>query len=250
MKKIFFVRSLCSAIAVMSVTAVVVSCSNDDDYEFFDEQPYTLASVTRSVMYPEVGAENREFLQYSNCGLWSVAMMCGDADNYTYQGAVLSAAKSAIDWDENENMENLKNKNNVRALKGNDILSVCNKMREVNDNASGFKKISNLDQKLPDAFEDNPAKAQQIVDSLKNSSDGKKIKGVMVGVEVWDAEKKEIVEHWISLDRFEKNGDMQVRDQLTSQQYRNSEHYGYTQYSDRYKTNYSVSRVKCVLYKK
>ncbi|SDG40508.1 hypothetical protein SAMN04487901_103196 [Prevotella communis] len=252
MKKNFFVRSLCSAIAVMSVTAVIVSCSNDDDfeYEYYEEQVYTLAPVTRSVMYPEGGYNDRPFLKYSNCGLWGLAMMCGDADNGKYQGAVLSAAKSAIDWDEDKNMENLQNNNNVRGLSGDEILSVCNEMKEVNNNASGFEKISNLDNNLPDSFEGNPTSAQQIVENLKNSSDGKKVKGVMVGVEVWDAEKKKYVDHWISLDRFTKNGDMQVRDQLTSQQYLNSERCGNSQYSDRYKTTYSVSRVKCVLYKK
>ncbi len=43
---------------------------------------------------------------------------------------------------------------------------------------------------------------------------------------------------------------MQVRDPLTSQQYDYKEKNGMSQYSDRYKNNYSVSRVKCVLYKK
>lgn len=43
---------------------------------------------------------------------------------------------------------------------------------------------------------------------------------------------------------------MQVRDPLTSQQYDYKEKNGMSQYSDRYENNYSVSRVKCVLYKK
>ena len=67
---------------------------------------------------------------------------------------------------------------------------------------------------------------------------------------IWRKRENNDVEHWVSLENFYKNGDMQVRDPLTSQQYYYSEKNGTSQYSDRYKNNYSVSRVKCVLYKK
>ena len=67
---------------------------------------------------------------------------------------------------------------------------------------------------------------------------------------IWRKRENNDVEHWVSLENFYKNGDMQVRDPLTSQQYDYKEKNGMSQYSDRYKNNYSVSRVKCVLYKK
>lgn len=122
-------------------------------------------------------------------------------------------------------------------------------MKEINKNARVFDKISGLDDNLPDTFEENPSEAQKIIENLKNASDGKRVRGAMVGLVTKDANGND-VEHWVSLENFYKNGDMQVRDPLTSQQYDYKEKNGMSQYSDRYKNNYSVSRVKCVLYKK
>ncbi|MDO4738129.1 MAG: hypothetical protein Q4A50_05865 [Bacteroidales bacterium] len=249
MKRFFFVCSLCSTITVVSVTSVITSCSSDEDYEFFEEQAYTLAPTTRSTISPEGNLDNPQFLKYSNCGLWSIAQMCGSADNSKYQGAVLYAAKSAINWDEDENMNNLQNNTTVRGLKGDEILSVCNAMKEINKNAHAFDKISGLDNNLPNTYEKDSLKARQIIENLKNTADGKRVRGAMVGLETKDADGNN-VEHWVSLENFSENGDMQVRDPLTSQQYYYSEKNGMSQYSDRYKNNYSVSRVKCVLYKK
>lgn len=249
MKKNFFVCGLCSTIAVMSVTAVVTSCSNDEDYYLFEEQVYTLAPVTRSTISPEGGFDIPKFLSYSNCGLWSIAQMCGSADNYRCQGAVLSAAKSAIGWDEDENMRRMKDNEPLRGLKGGEILSICNKMKETNEAAGILDKISGLDKNLPDTYEKDPSEALKIVENLKKTSNGGRIRGAMVGLETTDANGNTI-EHWVSLERFNENGDMQVRDPFTVQQYYNSEKNGTSQYSDRYKNNYSVSRVKCVLYKK
>lgn len=249
MKGNFYVCGLFSAITVMFATAIIASCSSDDDYEYREEQVYTMAPTTRSAMSPEAGFENPPFLNYSNCGLWGIACMCGNVDNERYQGAVLSAATSAINWDENANMEHLKNNKPLRGLSGNEILSVCNKMKEINNKASGFDKISKLNDRLPDTFESDSREAQKIVGDLMTKSNGKTINGVMVGLETID-ENGITLEHWVPLENFTKSGDMQVRDPLTSQEYYNRERNSQSNFSDRYKNNYSVSRVKCILYKK
>lgn len=245
MKTKFSLCGLCSAIAVISVTAVITSCNKDDDYEYLDEQAYTLARSTRSAMYPEGGTSNYPFLKYSNCGLWSIAQMCGGADKSIYQGAVFSAAKSSINWDEEENMNN----SIKRGLTGEEILSVCNQMKELNNNKKGLEKLSGLDKNLPNTYEHDGANALQIIEELKTSANGKKIHGAMVGIETYDANGN-LVGHWVPLEGFTKDGNMQVRDQNTSQQYANQERSGSSQYSDRYKATYPVSRVKCILYKK
>lgn len=248
MKRRDFIFGSKTAIVGMLVSIALIGCSNNEDYEFIEEHLHTLAPSTRSTMAPEGGFDYPQFLEYSNCGLWGIAQMLGSADNSRYQGAVLSAASSAINWDEDENLARLKENQVVRALDGYEALSVCNRMREINEKASGFEKISGLNNNLPDTFEDDTSKALQIIDNLKRSSNGNRIRGAMVGIEIMREGK--LQGHWVPLERFEINGDMQVRDQLTSQQYKNGEKNGTSLYSDRYKNNYPVSIVKCILYKK
>jgi hypothetical protein len=71
----------------------------------------------------------------------------------------------------------------------------------------------------------------------------------MVGLETIDTNGN-YIEHWVPLENFDENGEMLVRDQLTSQKYYDRERYGTSEYSDRYKNRYPVSCVKCILYKK
>lgn len=71
----------------------------------------------------------------------------------------------------------------------------------------------------------------------------------MVGVEIVD-DNGNSIEHWVPLEKFNKKGDMQVRDPLTTRQYKNRERNGTSQYKDRYTQTYSVSDIKCILYHK
>ncbi len=82
------------------------------------------------------------------------------------------------------------------------------------------------------------------------SSNRNTIKGTMVGLETIDPSTGQTIEHWVPLENFSENGNMQVRDPLTSQKYYNQEYNGTSKYKDRYKNEYSISRVKCVLYRK
>lgn len=244
MKKTF----LTVHVSMMAFLALITaSCTKEDQFDDFynDLSVENNVPLTKSSYDPDGGTDEHPFLTYSNCGLWGIAQMCGDADMSIYQGAVLSAAESSINWDEEANMNSL----TKRGLKGEEILSVCNRMREINNAKKGFERLSGLDKNLPNTYEPDRAKALQVIENLKNSSHGNKISGAMVGIETHDANGN-LIDHWVPLEKFTENGEMVVRDQMTSQQYYDQEHNGQSRYSNRYITNKSVSQVKCILYRK
>lgn len=235
-------------VAIVAILALTtVSCTKEDQFnDFYNNLSVdNYVPLTKSMYNPEGGTDEHPFLTYSNCGLWGIAQMCGGADMGIYQGAVLSAAESSINWDEEAN----KNSLTKRGLKGEEILSVCNKMREINNAKKGLERLSGLDKNLPNTYEPDRAKALQVIEELKASSHGKKISGAMVGIETYDANGN-LIDHWVPLEKFTENGEMVVRDQMTSQQYYDQEHSGQSWYSNRYITNKSVSQVKCILYRK
>ena len=231
---------------VTFLALTTVSCTKEDQMDDFynDLSVDNNVPLTKVTSTPEGDTGNPSFLEYSNCGLWGVAQMCGGADTYSRQSAVLYAAQTSINWDENGN----KNSLTKRGLSGEEILSVCNKMREVNNAKRGLERLSGIDN-LPNTFEPDRTKALQVIEELKNSSHGNKISGAMVGIETHDVNGN-LIDHWVPLERFTDNGEMVVRDQMTSQQYADLESNGRSNYSDRYINHCSVSQVKCILYKK
>lgn len=247
MKKIIL-GGVCATTLVISAAVSVVSCGGDEEY--YKNGNYTLANkrVTRGAPGdPDRPNCPSDFLDYSNCGLWGVAQMSRGADNYTKQSLVLSAAKYAINWNEDENMSNRNNNSTVRALNGEEILSVCRKVEEVYSKEGGYSRYGKLGN-LPNTYEKDPCKAKELIEDMKaNMGKNNKVSGVLVGVDVYV--DGELIHHWVPLESFDGD-DLLVRDPLTRNRYKDMENRGVSDESTRYKQTYGMSSVRALLYRK
>ena len=241
MKKLIY-RGILAAVAAIVAASSFISCSSDDEY--YENGNYTLANkrMTRSSIE---GDGEKEFLQYSNCGLWGLAQLMGDADSYTFQSAVLSAAKTSINWNEEANLDSLRNGGSLESISFSEIIAISKCIEDENAKKSGLERL-NIDGRLPNTVINNASDAKNKLKEIQSSSSSK-IHGAMVALRICVDGKW--IDHWTPVDNIDDDY-IYVRDPLTVNQYIKNEQIGISDVSDRYKNKYPVSSIQGLFYRK
>lgn len=220
--------SIVLSLLVMAVwSGVSLSCSSDE----FDLPTEQKTMARRKVTSNE--GNDRQVLSYSNCGIWSLAQLLGNANNVSYQNAVLEAAQAAISWDEEKELERWNNNENVTPINSTKILSICAQLRESNSKKTNFERIVNLEKNLPNAAVNDSIGAQT---KLRELSSKNKLRGVMIGCIV--ISKRDTINHWVKAIRL--TGDVvEVDDQLA---------YDFTKPYP-YRNSINILQVRAILYR-